>query len=219
MKKVYLLLTMTMLLAACGNKQTPTESNPEKTDSAAVVAPDTVAVEALSEEEKVFKQFFDQFTFDKFVDLLRRVDKGNAQLCGLSFIYEASDEGGEEGDVGTSVEVYGWGIEKGKKNNFGYELTATSDHAVYFYYQLDTSTQAAICFKNKDDADRFFEKGLAYGLVEMNGDYHIAEQKLSNGTVKVDSFRDYDIFAQITKPQYDEEYNKGYYVIHIYYFS
>lgn len=159
------------------------------------------------------------FSFDKFVTLLKEVNTETAKDCGLSFIYEASDGGGEEGDAGTSVVVYGWGIEKGKKQDFGYELNSTSDHACYFYYQQDTSTQAAMCFKDKDDADRFIEKALAYGIVDMNGSYHIADQKLPNGTVKVDSFSDYNILTSMEKPVYDEEYHKGFYVIRFYYFA
>ena len=221
MKRIYLLLTMMVVLSACGSKQTQTTGGTDTTaDTATAVVQDSVAVETPSEEvDAEFEQFFDQFTFDKFVALLKNVSQEKAKDCGLSFIYEASDEGGEEGEVGTSTEVYGWGMEKGKKMDFGYELNCISDHGCYFYYQLDTSTQAALCFKNKDDADRFFEKAVAYGLVVMNDGYHIAEQKLPDGTVKVDSFRDYDIMAEITKPKYDEEFNKGYYVIHINYFA
>ena len=73
--------------------------------------------------------------------------------------------------------------------------------------------------KNKDDADRFFEKALAYGLVDVNGSYHIADKKLPNGTVKVESLSDYNIMTQIMKPELDNDYNKGYYVIHFYYFA
>ena len=159
------------------------------------------------------------FSFDRFVTLLKNVNAETAKDCGFSFIYEASDDGGEEGDAGTSVVVYGWGVEKGEKQDFGYELNSTSDHACYFYYQQDTSTQAAMCFKDKDDADRFIEKALAYGIVDMNGSYHIADQKLPNGTVKVDSFSDYNILTSMEKPVYDEEYHKGFYVIRFYYFA
>ena len=159
------------------------------------------------------------FSFDRFVTLLKNVNAETAKDCGLSFIYEASDDGGEEGDADTSVVVYGWGVEKGEKQDFGYELNCISDNACYFYYQLDTSTQAAICFKDKDDADRFVEKALAYGIVIMNDGYYISDKELPNGTVKVDSFSDYSILTQMMKPEYDEDFHKGFYVIRFYYFA
>ena len=113
------------------------------------------------------------FSFDRFVTLLKNVNAETAKDCGFSFIY--ADEDQPEDDPGTSVAVYGWGVEKGEKQDFGYELNCISDNACYFYYQLDTSTQAAICFKDKDDADRFVEKALAYGIVIMNDGYYISE--------------------------------------------
>ena len=117
MKRNYLLLTMMVVLSACGSKQTQTTGGTDTTtDTATAVVQDSVAVETPSEEvDAEFEQFFDQFTFDKFVALLKNVSQEKAKDCGLSFIYEASDEGGEEGEVGTSTEVYGWGMEKGKK--------------------------------------------------------------------------------------------------------
>ena len=157
------------------------------------------------------------FSFDRFVTLLKNVNAETAKDCGFSFIY--ADEDQPEDDPGTSVAVYGWGVEKGEKQDFGYELNCISDNACYFYYQLDTSTQAAICFKDKDDADRFIEKALAYGIVVMDDGYYIADQKLPNGTVKVDSFSDYNILTSMEKLVYDEEYHKGFYVIRFYYFA
>ena len=158
-----------------------------------------------------------EFSFDRFVTLLKNVNAETAKGCGFSFIY--ADEDQPEDDPGTSVTVYGWGVEKGEKQDFGYELKCFSDNACYFYYQLDTSTQAAICFKDKDDADRFIEKALAYGIVIMNDGYYIADEELPNGTVKVDSFSDYSILTQMMKPEYDEDFHKGFYVIRFYYFA
>ena len=157
------------------------------------------------------------FSFDRFVTLLKNVNAETAKDCGFSFIY--ADEDQPEDDPGTSVAVYGWGVEKGEKQDFGYELNCISDNACYFYYQLDTSTQAAMCFKDKDDADRFIEKALAYGIVVMDDGYYISDKELPNGTVKVDSFSDYSILTQMMKPEYDEDFHKGFYVIRFYYFA
>ena len=157
------------------------------------------------------------FSFDRFVTLLKNVNAETAKDCGFSFIY--ADEDQPEDDPGTSVAVYGWGVEKCEKQDFGYELNCISDNACYFYYQLDTSTQAAMCFKDKDDADRFIEKALAYGIVVMDDGYYISDKELPNGTVKVDSFSDYSILTQMMKPEYDEDFHKGFYVIRFYYFA
>lgn len=219
MKKSILLLTITMLMSACGNKAAQAASDANKTDSALADKESIAVADAPSEDEQAFNKFFDQLNFDDFVALLKTPNDDTAKKCGLSPIYSANSEPSEEGDADTSVTVYGWGVEKGKPLDFGYEIISTSAHSCYFYYQQDTSTQAAICFKNKADADRFFEKALAYGLVDVNGSYHIADKKLPNGTVKVESLSDYNIMTQIMKPELDNDYNKGYYVIHFYYFA
>ncbi len=218
MKKTYLLLTIVMILAACSGKKTQAGDDATKADSVAVVQ-DSVVTEAPAEDDKEAAQFYEQFDFGKFVDLLKSPSKEKAERCGLSFVYEAESDDGVEGDVAGTSEVYGWHIEKGKKNEFGYELNCTSNHACYFYYQADTSQQAAMCFKSKDDADRFIEKALAYGIVNVQSDYHIPVEKLPNGTVEVYSLSDYNVFASMEKPVLDNEYHKGFYVIRFYYFA
>ena len=101
-----------------------------------------------------------------------------------------------------------------------YELKTTSPHACYFYYQADTSRQAAMCFESKADAERKLEKALAYGLVEMDGTYHVNEEKLSNGTVKVNSFSDYKILTSMEKIGIQTGSTiRGFYVIRFYYFA
>ena len=177
MNKSFLLLTITMMLVACSNKAAQTASDADKTDSALVDKDSSAVADAPNEDDLAFNKFFDQLSFDDFVALLKTTNNDTAKKCGLSAIYSAVSDTSEEGDAESSVMVYGWGVEKGKPLDFGYEIISTSTHSCYFYYQQDTSTQAAICFKNKADADRFFEKALAYGLVDMNGSYHIADKK------------------------------------------
>ena len=217
MKKTYLFLTISMIVVACSNKSTQAESSTAGADSTLANQDSITVVEAPNEDDQAFNQFFDQLNFGDFVELLKSQTDENAKKCGLSLIYHAYDPG--DGDADMSADVFGWGIEKGKKLDFGYELKTTSPHACYFYYQADTSRQAAMCFKNKADAERFMEKALAYGLVEMDGTYHVNEEKLPNGTVKVNSFSDYRILTSMEKLEYDEEYHKGFYVIRFYYFA
>ena len=216
MKKTYLLLTIAMILSACGGKKASSDSDAAKADSVAA-AQDSVVTEAPAGDDQEAAQFYEQLDFGKFVDLLKSPGKETAKKCGLSLIYHAYDPG--DGDADMSADVFAWGIEKGEKLDFGYELKTTSPHACYFYYQADTSQQAAMCFKSKADADRFMEKALAYGIVDINGDYHIADQKLPNGTVKAESTSDYNILTSMEKPVLDEEYHKGFYVIRFYYFA
>ncbi len=215
MKRNYILLTMTLILLSCGNKKAPAERGADSL----TIAKDSLVVETSQEKDPAFEKFFEQLSFDNFVDLLKNPYKETAEKCGLSFLFHEDMEVAEEGDADGSCSFYGWGIEKIEKQENGYHIICTSDHACYFYYQEDTSKQAAMCFKNKDDANRFIEKALAYGLVDMNGSYHIAEEKLPNGTVKVDSFRDYQIITEMMKPEKDDEFHQGFYVIRFYYFS
>ncbi len=215
MKSNCFLLTMALILLSCGNKKAPAEKGADSL----TIAQDSMVVGASQEKDPAFEKFFEQLTFDKFVDLLKNPYKETAEKCGLTLLLKEESDVAEEGDVEGSCSFYGWGIEKIESQGNGYHVICTSDHACYFYYQEDTSRQAAMCFKNKDDADRFIEKALAYGLVDMNGSYHIAEEKLPNGTVKVDSFRDYQILTQMMKPEKDDGFHQGFYVIRFYYFS
>lgn len=217
MKRTYLFLTISLIVVACGNKNTQAEGSTAGADSALASQDSITVVEAPNEDDQAFNQFFDQLNFGDFVELLKSSGKETAKKCGFSFVYHAYDPG--DGDADMSADVFGWGIEKGEKLDFGYELKITSPHACYFYYQADTSQQAAMCFKSKADADRFMEKALAYGIVDINGDYHIADQKLPNGTVKAESTSDYNILTSMEKPVLDEEYHKGFYVIRFYYFA
>lgn len=215
MKRICLLLTMTLILLSCGSKKAPSEGGADSL----TIAQDSLVAEASQENDSAFEKVFEHLTFDKFVDLLKNPNKETAEKCGLTFLFNEETEVAEEGDAEGSCSFYGWGIEKVERPGNGYHIVCTSDHACYFYYQEDTSKQAAMCFKNKDDANRFIEKALAYGLVDMNGSYHIAEEKLPNGTVKVDSFRDYQIIAQMMKPEKDDDFHQGFYVIRFYYFA
>lgn len=182
MKKFLLMLTALLLVASCGRK---------------------IAY------EKDSAQFFEQFTVEK---LLRLLDGDmTAQQCGLSFVYEDGEEG-SEGDAGWSVVVYGRGVERGDRKEFGYELKCNSEHACFLRLQEDTSQQASLCFKNRDDANRFFDKIVHSGILKMGDTYIIPKEKLPQGKpVQVESLRDYNPRYDISKPAYDD----GYYAIRI----
>lgn len=159
--------------------------------------------------------FFDDFTFENFLYLLRSDDESSASKCGLNYIYNEDYEG-EDGDAGMSIIVYGWGIVRGEKADFGYELKPTSSHAVYYASMLDTSTHSELYFKDKADAERFYAMAQDYGLVFMGGDGYVNKEKLPDGkSVVVESFADYDILCDISKP----ESRDGYYVITFNFFA
>ena len=102
MKKSILLLTITMMMSACGNKAAQAASDANKTDSALADKESIAVADAPSEDEQAFNKFFDQLSFDDFVALLKTPNDNTAKKCGLSPIYSANSEPSEEGDADTS---------------------------------------------------------------------------------------------------------------------
>ncbi|MBQ8655705.1 MAG: hypothetical protein IJ527_01385 [Prevotella sp.] len=208
MKKI-LFLAAVAALVACGNQ---TKSHQAESDSTVVAAADiqAEAPQAEPEGDNGAAEFIDQFTLDKLKDMLGNQE--NAVKYGFTFVYK--DEDGDEEMTSTDI-VYGRDVEKGKKQELGYELVSNSAHACYFQMQLDTSTQAFLCFKSQDDANRFFEKIIKSGIVKCQDQYVIVEEKLAPGDpVIVDSFSGYTPIADISAP----EFNNGYYCLHFDFF-
>lgn len=216
MRKVYFhIALLAALLTACRGgsnhsltTEAATDSIPNQTEGEATDIASTTDVEAAN--------FYEQLTFEKVVAFLANHNSEMAAKCALTHIFEDAIE--EEGYAGEYACVYGWGVERGEKLDFGYEVKCTSDHACWFGFYADTSRNTHICFKNKADADSFFEKALAYGLVIKDGLYYLPTTKLEEGTVTItDNFGDYQILSDISQPQFYEE--TGYYVIILQYFS
>lgn len=157
---------------------------------------------------------------EKAAALIADVNENTAADCGLELIYQEEIEGellGEYCDFSTFTYVYGSGVERGDKLEYGYELKPVGDHACWFRYDLDTSRNGTFYFKNKEDAECFFQDLIDYGLVIMNDAYLLPTQKLPDGSVKVESLIDYDIIAQIIPPHPDEF--SDYYIIEIGYYA
>ena len=65
MKKSILLLTITMLMSACGNKAAQAASDANKTDSALADKESIAVADAPTEDEQAFNKFFDQLRTNK----------------------------------------------------------------------------------------------------------------------------------------------------------
>lgn len=179
-----------------------------------------LAEEARIKEEKEAAQFLGQFSFEKFISLLKNIEGaaggGCAQKCGLSLIYDDKEDVIYEGDPIARELVYGREIEKGnKKGVVGYVLISNSEHSCYFKYSGCTSAYAELGFHNQDDANLFFEKAENYGLVKYGDYYGIPKKKLPNReNIEVDSLdrkEDYAPIFLISEPAYQE----GFYVFTI----
>lgn len=147
-----------------------------------------------------------------------------AKACGLTLVYneDLEEEGGLESGLegadnySTKVIVYGKDIEKGEKQEFYYALKSSSDHACYFLYQCDTSMQAKLAFKDEEDANRFIEDLVDYGVLIVEDTFFVPAERLPEGkSIRVDSTSDFNINYDLTKPELID----GYYVIHIYYYA
>ncbi len=97
-----------------------------------------------------------------------------ADKNGLSLIYEDSYQNEEVESIET---LYGRDVEKGDKDVLGYQLKATTAHAIYFKMDLDTSTRAEIGFINHDDAKGFIDVVLKSEPVEMDGKTYYVHPK------------------------------------------
>lgn len=194
MKTVLLLIVMAGLLTACNGTPTKSATNQEAIENSVEVVA-TGSVEDAEETDDAL-----MISIETFRALLDSIDVQHAEKCGLTFLYEYEDEG-EEGDIGSSVIVYGRNMEMGDKRDFGYQLKPMDNHAYYFEYYIDSSIHASLNFFNKEDAERFFEAFLKSGVVDCGGMYVVVEQEIPAGKViTVDSMRDYDGKYSIEKP-------------------
>ena len=109
----------------------------------------------------------EELSFSNLLDLLYRYGEPEAiQNNPLTFLFNDSVQ---DGEIECIEVVYGSDVEKGKKIDYGYEVLSTSDHACYFRMSLDTSTQANLYFKSKDDADRYLARLAKTAPVPYNG--------------------------------------------------
>ena len=158
-------------------------------------------------------------TFDTFIALLQDIENvKKANACGLEEIYNVTEEEEEYTSIGI---VYGKDVEKGSHKEYaGFEIKAKSDHSVYLEYRAETSSDASLFFKSKDDSEAFFRKAMDYGMLILkdeysDGDsYYIPKKKLPNGSKRIEKLDwggEFDPIFPLTKPEYEE----GWYVVNI----
>ena len=161
-------------------------------DSLEVVRQDSLKLVAQKEKEmleaKKLDEFRKKFILSNIFGLLHHPDDASyAKKCGLSFLYKDSKE--DCYDM-----VFGYEVEKGSKKQenwcSGYEVKATSSHSCYFEYYQCSGHSVKFFFKNKSDADYFFEMLKDNGLVTVGveGIYYIPKKKYPKGITKVTEF-------------------------------
>ena len=112
---------------------------------------------------------------------MKSIDVANAEKIGLEKVYEVEVQDEEEPGLTYYRAIYGHNIEKGAKQEFGYKLNATSEHACFFQEDLDTSTYYSMNFSNESDAKDFYNRLMQHGVLEFDGDFIIIEETLPAG--------------------------------------
>lgn len=114
-------------------------------------------------EDVKFAEFREAFTIGNIQNLLGNPkNKSLAQKCGLDFLYEEEETGGE---INCFEVVYGYDVEKGnKKEDSGYDINASSQHAVFLKYRESSGIGWTVCFKSKDDVNYFINEAKKHGF-------------------------------------------------------
>ena len=159
-------------------------------------------------EAKKLAEFREKFTFGNLLALLKNYDNvGYAQKCGLSRIYKDVED---DGEIECTEIVYGYDVEKDGNNT----VEAKSNNSCYLRYSLDSSTHAAMYFKNASDADYFQNIAKEYGLLVYDGSKYVPQKKISSGYHNVDSL-DWEGDYAPTYMISDTSSENGWYIIHI----
>lgn len=120
-------------------------------------------------------------TCSNYLNLLDYIDDEKyAEKCGLKKIYKDVDNGDIE-------YVYGIDVEKGEKGGgIGYNVLSKSDHACYVrYFKFGFSLIADLYFKDKKDADNFFENAKNYGFKDTGyGTFNLPKAKIPRNNKK-----------------------------------
>ena len=181
------------------------------TDSLEQVRKDSIKIVERKEQERInaekFAEFREKFTFGNLLALLKNHDNASyAQKCGLNLIYKDIDDA----EVSCEEYVYGYDVEKGENNR----VEAKSNYSCYLRYSLDSSTHAAMYFKNASDADYFQNIAKEYGLLVYDGSKYVPQKKISSGYHNVDSL-DWEGDYAPTYMISDTSSENGWYIIHI----
>ena len=135
------------------------------------------------------KAFCEQFSLNDLVAMIKLTeDDDPEEKTGLSLIYSDEKDDEEEEGMSYAVVVYGRDVKKGKKDEWlGYKLKATSGHSIFYQESWDTSTQACLCFVNKEDAKGFFDRASKRERVEYEGETYFVHQNPDDRALYLDT--------------------------------
>lgn len=146
------------------------------------------------QEAKKLAEFRKKLSLNNILALLKTPQNGTlAQNCGLSFLYKDTETEDSGDNLCFTEMVYGRDIEKGeKKDDLGYVISPTSEHACYFLLIDGGDRNMEFCFKSKDDIDYLFGNVKDYGLIKYGESYYIPKNKSAKGIKYVDEYDPYE---------------------------
>ena len=161
-------------------EKAPADSSSIKQDSE-LKSVEKTTDEETNQQEIESAQFCKEISIGSFIAFMKSIDVANAEKIGLEKVYEVEVQDEEEPGLTYYRAIYGHNIEKGAKQEFGYKLNATSEHACFFQEDLDTSTYYSMNFSDESDAKDFYNRLMQHGVLEFDGDFIIIEETLSAG--------------------------------------
>ena len=144
---------------------------------------DSVVSESPTDESSTdeLSQFREKFNIKNILNLLDNPkNKSLAQKCGLEYIYEEEYKEEYQGGEDDCFKVfYGYDVERGNKNDYGYDINASSQHAVYLNYVESFDMGWFVYFKSEEDADYFISDAKKHGFTKKklcytNGNWDIS---------------------------------------------
>ena len=187
-------------------EKTAADSTAVSQDSELKSGEETTEEEA-DQQEIESAQFCKEISIENFIAFMKSIDVANAEKIGLEKVYEVEVQDEEEPGLTYYRAIYGHNIEKGAKQEFGYKLNATSEHACFFQEDLDTSTYYSMNFSNESDAKDFYNRLMQHGVLEFDGDFIIIEETLPAGKpTHVESLDGYHPICFIKPPKQEADF-------------
>lgn len=163
--------------------------------------------EEAGQQEIESAQFCKEISIENFIAFMKSIDVANAEKIGMEKVYEVEVQDEEEPGLTYYRAIYGHNIEKGAKQEFGYKLNATNEHACFFQEDLDISTYYSMNFSDESDAKDFYNRLMQHGVLEFDGDFIIIEETLPAGKpTHVENLDDYHPICFIKPPKQEGDF-------------